>query len=60
MVFKVPSKPYYFVKINITISNVSPFYVVPPAVYAEHDDIWCGMSLGSVGMSCPSVGLCLL
>ena len=26
---------------------------LPPALYAEHDVIWCGIILQSVGVSCP-------
>ena len=31
-----------------------PFLLLPPALYAEHDVIWYGISLWSVGVSSPS------
>lgn len=31
-----------------------PFLLLPPALYAEYDDIWCGISLWSFGVICPS------
>ena len=39
---------------NAITLNVFPFLLLPPALHAEHDIIWCGISLWSVGVSCPS------
>ena len=35
-------------------SEFPPFILLPPAVYAECDIIWYGISLWSVGVNCPS------
>ena len=35
------------------ISPLLPSFLLPPALYAEHDVIWYGVSLWSVGVSCP-------
>ena len=34
--------------------NIPPFLLLPPTFIAELDVIWYGISLWSVGVSCPS------
>jgi len=34
-------------------SEHTPPLLLPPALYAEYDTIWYGISLWSVGVSCP-------
>lgn len=31
-----------------------PFHVTPPGLHMGHDVLWCGISLWSVWVSCPS------
>ena len=44
----------YLGRENAITPNVPPFLLLPPAVCAEHDAAWCGISLWSAGVSCPS------
>ena len=39
---------------NAITPNILPFLLLHSALYAEHDVLWSGISLGSVGDSCPS------
>lgn len=34
--------------------NVLHFHLLPPALYTEHEVIWCGIPFVSVGVSCPT------
>ena len=43
----------YLGRQNTMIPNVSSFLLLPPALHAEHDVIWSGISLWSAGDSCP-------
>ena len=43
----------YLGRQNAVTPNVPPFLLLPPALCAEHDAIWSGISLWPVGVSCP-------
>lgn len=44
---------WWFAKTNVVILNAPASFFIPPALYAEHEVIWSGISLRSVGVSCP-------
>ena len=41
-------------KTNTITSDVPSLLLLPPALYAEQDPIWFGISFWSVGVGCPS------